>query len=813
MTPESIRQAYDLIENGEIDAFSFDIFDTFLLRRATGPDGVVERAFDHAPIPRRHRHAVEAFIQHRMLAEYKGRLRKMEAGLPPELTIDEIYAQFPTHVYGLPASARAELAAAEFQAEIDLCLLNRDVFDLYTAARAKGLRTGFLSDTYWSGERLTRLLRHNAPGLEMDFLHASCEHGWSKAQGLFRPYLEQQGLNPARAAHFGDNIIADVHVPQQLGITSLHYPQAPAAMAQVFQRESVQIRLMQAERDGIGRRCDDGLTVLRRLALARLGAKPEADRLAAAGVVAPVLTAFHRLIGSRKAELEAEGRRVKLLFLGRDGYLPLKLWTALGGGGADYVEINRRVALVASADTVEPLQKFFRGLPRVNAESVADLLKADLPAISDFFAGFPDGISDGNTLAAALPDLILPDEVRALSAALRDKLLTYLRANVDGFDDCTDLILVDLGYSGTIQRAMRGLLDCAGIAKGLHGLYVIAVDDNFIDFAGHDSVRSLIDDTVMPPMSKRALLRNVSLFERFCAAPWGSVKSYEGGEVVREAELRSADQVDFADRMQGEILAFAELYRTVLRDWTLDPFADGERAQLWGAALLTRFLLLPTAAEQEVFGSVQIDVNLGSKVVANVIDTPYVERLMGSMPFPKVCSVPMPPMWLAGSIASVSPFAGYAYALAGFGLIPEDMLNDSPLGQVEVVIIKDDITDVLVPVGLNHTGFGDIRLRIPVLRKHTGSHIAVPLARIGASGVVRSFTLQEGEHSAGALNNRQVRSLPLAGIDGLGADLHGGYFRTTSDDAHLLLSAPASTHPLSILTLTVTPLEREARSC
>lgn len=803
MTPDSTEQARILIRGGRLDAFSFDIFDTFLLRRCTAPDGVIEQAFHHAPLALRYRSSVEAYIQHRMLAEYKARSRKVDAGQPPEVTIDEIYALFPTHIYGLPGKARAALAAAEFQAELDLCLLNRDIFGLYHEARSQGLKVGFLSDTYWSSIQLRRLIANVAPGLPVDFLYASCEHGWGKAHGLFRPYLQTLGQEATRVGHMGDNMLADVMVPEKMGVKTVYYPQAPQAMVSVFQREATTIRLMQAERDGIGRRVDDGLQVMRRLALAKLGDDAGADDRAAMGVVGPVLAAFTRLIGARLAELEAEGRQVKLLFLGRDGYLPQKFWSQLGGGPSYYVEINRRVALVASAHTVEPLQAFFRGMPRVNAGSVADFLKVEIPAITAFFEGFIDGVTSGNTLAEALPDLISPQEVRQLSASLRDKLLAYLRAQVDGFDSCTDLILVDLGYSGTIQRAMRGLLDCASLQKGLHGVYVVSVDDNFIDFTGNDSVCSLIDDMVMPPMTKRALLRNISLFERFCAAPWGSVRSYDGGEVEREDELRSPKQMEFSDRMQVGCLSFGALYASIRRDWGIDPFAQVQNAQLWGAALLTRFLLLPTAEERRCMGGVQIDVNLGSKVIAPVMDAPYVERLMDTMPFPKVCNVPMPPMWLAGSIAEVSPFAGYAYAMAGFSLIPEDVLSDAPAGQITVVIITQEMDEITVPVGLTRTGFGDTRLRIPILKKHYTARIAVPLARIGQSGVVRSLTIQEGDSSVNALNDRQVRPLSLSGIDGMGAKLHGAYFRAVENDAHLLLTAPVSSHPLSILTLTL----------
>ena len=98
-------------------------------------------------------------------------------------------------------------------------------------------------------------------------------------------------------------------------------------------------------------------------------------------------------------------------------------------------------------------------------------------------------------------------------------------------------------------------------------------------------------------------------------------------------------------------------------------------------------------------------------MIAGAIDAAYVGRMMDTMPFPRICNLPMPPMWLAGSIAAVSPFAGYAYALAGFGLVPEDVLSDSSFGQVTVVILTDTQGEVPVPVGLSNTGFGDTHRR------------------------------------------------------------------------------------------------------
>jgi len=806
MTPDALARARALIDRGGLDAFSFDLFDTFLLRRCTASDGVFELAYALAPIPAGRHLQTESFVQHRQIAEQKARQLKFAQTGRAEVTIDDIYAQFPTTLFGLGPAGRADLAAAEFRAEQQLCLLNRDVFELYGRARAAGLRTGFLSDTYWSRAQLRSLVLGLAPYLETDFLYASCDGGMGKAHGLFGLFLAEGGFVSERVCHIGDNPVADGTAPRALGIATVAYPQAPPKFQAIAERERSLLQMIQSQRGGVSLRLDGGLAVLRRLAAARLPATAPLHQLIGTIVLGPILVGFQRFVAASVAEIASPGRTVKVMFLARDGFLPFELWQRANGGEASYVELNRRVALVGGTDRVEPLQDLFRCMRAVSATAVDGFLKAGIGEVEQFFREQPDAWTTGASFAQALPGLIGPETMQELSRATRDQLLTYLRATVAGFDDATDLVIVDLGYSGTIQRAFRALLDRAGLAQRLHGVYLSTVDDNFAVLPEGDSAVGFIDDTVLTPLAKRVLLRNIALLEQFCCAPVGSVLSYDGAAVVREDEVRAPAEIALCAEVQQACLDFARLEAENRGGFDIDPFQDLELNRVWAAAILGRFVLLPRQDEQELFGVLKQDVNLGSRTLVDMIDLPRMESLLDALPLPIAGITSEPPMWLAGSMAAAAPLAGFAYTLGGFGLVADDLLADAGIGHVDVVVIKDGAGET-IPVACMMTAFGEVRLRIPVLRRHTGSVIAIPLDKFMNSGAIRALTLQQGNTSLTTMLSRVIDALPISHVRALRAHHEGGRFRRTGADGHLLLDVPASEQPLSLLTLLVAPLQ------
>lgn len=308
-----------------VAACSFDVFDTFLLRACTTPDGVFERAYQRMSLSRSFPNVSESFVQHRIHAETRARRAAKEARGSSEVGIAEIYSLFPFRLFGLDRRALKDFVDAEFNAELELCRVNPEMLQQYLDMKRAGYRTGFISDTYWSAEQLGRLLRACSPDLGWDFLYASCENGTSKSDALFARYLSEQGFDPTTALHIGDNEAADIKGAQRHGIRARYYPQASLALAAQLQRESSVFTLLCPEHSP---RLDQGSRTLRRMVAAQAPEKSPAFHLGVT-TVGPVMAAFDAFIEHHVARLRQDkAKKVAVAFLGRDGYLPHRIWQA-----------------------------------------------------------------------------------------------------------------------------------------------------------------------------------------------------------------------------------------------------------------------------------------------------------------------------------------------------------------------------------------------------------------------------------------------------------------------------------------------------
>ena len=125
----------------------------------------------------------------------------------------------------------------------------------------------------------------------------------------------------------------------------------------------------------------------------------------------------------------------------------------------------------------------------------------------------------GADFAKAFDREFKASDVAAVAERTRRELLIYLRNAVPELNSCTDMVLVDLGYAATVQKALRKIFDLAGIQCRLHGLYLLTLDDTLRDIAPNDSAEGFISDLIITPHVKRALLRNVVVLEQLCCAP------------------------------------------------------------------------------------------------------------------------------------------------------------------------------------------------------------------------------------------------------------------------------------------------------
>lgn len=804
MHVQSLTTARTLLARGKLEVFSFDVFDTVLLRRCTSPEAVFERAFQLAPIPAGRQAAVESFVQNRKLAETKARKAAVASGESPEIHIADIYRHFPTTVFGLKRDAWTDLVEAEFQAECELCFANPDIVALITETRAKGIRTGFLSDTYWNSERLAHLLRICAPGLEWDFLYASCDHRSGKSEQLFAKLLADRHVDAKRVAHMGDNPRSDVRSAQRHGIQAVAYPQASAQLAAIFEREGGLFPLVCGQ-NTVSRRLDRGLRTLRR----RVAAWAPEDTPAftyGTQILGPVMAAFDHFVANRLEDLKRGGGTAAMLFLARDGLLPFQVWQANHDDDAGYCEINRRIALIAGSGDTQPLVELFRQVPLVNRMVTKSVFKTEPIRMAHFMEKLEGQSIPGKDFADLLPSLLTDSDIAEIAGELRAGIMAHLRAIVSDFDHCTDLILVDLGYGGSVQKGLRAILDQETLPHRLHGLYLITEDSSLHELDERDTAEGLLADWVMPPHVKRALLNNISIVEQICSAPEGSVSQYaRDGSVRRENDPRPQAQLGLCADIRRGAAHYIQAVKPLMDSGYPDPLATEEDCASWAGTILARALLLPTDAELALLGTLKHDVNLGSQALAPMVSVSSAHSFVAAQSLSMAFSLQGPPMWPAASMAALSPLHGYLYALNGVGSLFPDVVGELPCGEAEVTLLNDRQTYPLKATCLRD-GFGHFRLRIPVLKNSNVAAIAIPAEPLPAEGQVRSLALQQGDDVLDATSAKDIVELPFDKIAGLNMPFADGAYRAEPQGT-LLLRIPPLEKKIGLITLTIEPPE------
>jgi FMN phosphatase YigB (HAD superfamily) len=792
----------DVRTRADTNAVSFDIFDTFLVRACTNPEGVFERAFQLSPAFALFPDASVAYVEHRRQAEARARRQALQQRGSPEVGIAEIYRFFPFRLFRLSRAELPQLAAAEFAAELDLCRANPDVLSKYREVRATGVRTGFISDTYWSVAQLGELLLRACPGLAWDFLYASGESGTNKSDGLFPLYLAGQRIASHRAVHLGDNVMADIEGARRHGIAALHLPQASADLTSVFNREAQVAKLLcRAGASSL----DGGARTLRRLLASRMPAQSGASDLGAT-VLGPVMHAFDAFVADRLAAIDGGRGTTCVAFLGRDGFLSHRIWRATRTAPAAYLEINRRVGMMASADTLAPLIDLIDKLPAIDAGTFAAIAKCLPPDVASFFARCPDGIVAGSKLAAALPELLDHREIAALAAELRSELMRYLRALLPDLDTCTDLVLVDLGYSGSIQKSLRRIFDIEGVTARIHGLYLLTLDDGFVECGDDDSFEGLISDIVVTPHVKRMLLRNVALLEQLCCATTGSVLGYRDGVVLHEVHLQAEEQLALARDAQDGAVAYVAVAAAFSAILGVTPHADLARAAGTAAATLGRLLLLPTDGELQLLGSLRHDVNLGTTNLAPLLDDSRLAAFQVTQSLPDACIARDPPMWLAGSFAAISPAQGFLYLLFGCNALPGDIFGDVRCGDIDIALVNAAGIASTVRAGCYRTGFGEMRIRIPLSRGMAIRSVTVPVARLAREAIVGGPFLQSGDSVKRALRDSNIMLVESPRLRHSGMTWSGRHYSADADDGALVIDLPASTAAVTVLSIGLTPL-------
>lgn len=590
----------------DIAVLSLDCFDTLLWRDSHAPSDVFQ------VIPGVSR-------QQRRWAEQTARSIASIRDGRTEVTIAEIYAAL------LPNADEATRNAAiseEIEAEKRACAAFRPTVDLMRAARRRRIPVVIVSDTYLDRHQLGALIRA-AAGDEVhgliDHIFCSSEWGVAKSQGLFRHVLATLKVAADKILHVGDNPGADVTPAQMLGINALHLRQFSGSTEQRLRLEAAMGALCHPR----GGKRDLAYQPHRApLSIAEASLQEPAEAFGFA-VIGPVLNAFQLWLAQEaEAVRAASSGRTHILFLMRDGYLSHSIHRAVSTGIDDShaVDISR---FTATASSFVDRESVLRHIAAEGGETPDDMLRTLLFPRHERAAILQKLPRQGRR-SAFIRAVQSPHNLKAIFRRSHDmaaRLVAHVVATVAP-DPGDTLMLVDLGYNGTVQNQIEPLLRQA-LGCNVVGRYLILREQTI---TGHDK-RGLFDARHYDAPMLEAMCGNVAVLEQLCTMPTGSVIDYtpEGTAIRAEASIKGR-QSDVRDAVQRGCIRYAEQQAAALiRRADLDR---DESLRRGAAATLTRLMFLPLPDELALLAQFDHDVNLGLEAMVPLFDPDVAARGM-----------------------------------------------------------------------------------------------------------------------------------------------------------------------------------------
>jgi FMN phosphatase YigB (HAD superfamily) len=576
---------------------SLDCFDTLLWRKVARPTDVF---FSLQNTPLCIAHHISA--DRRIRAEQQARKKNTLLLGTHEVTLNDIYRELVLE----PNEALLQaLADNEIACESAHGYIFEPIAQLIDAAHKKGLRVIVVSDTYFHQKQLRHLLS-NLMGdavRSIDQVYCSCDAGKSKTTGIWSHVLQMEKRNAKEVLHLGDNENADRIGPGQFGIPSRWLKNHNDSLGRVLNdRAHVALQLMPELRHthalpsqfhGLLAAQDNQFTT----AAQQIGFR----------TLGPILYAFGSYIQGQLDALRRLDKPVKVAFLLRDGHMPAQACQLLmPEAHLSLINVSRFAANAASfrtkADVVSLLCATLAG---DNLQATAKQLL--LPA--DKAKQLLHTAQSSNQPEMEFVRLVLRDDtlkvIFAQSKAYRSRLMTHIQ-NRTGVEPGDRLVLVDLGYSGTVQNRLQAVLqDEQDIA--LHGVYLIALNRDVK--AQHRS--GLIDESWADPRLLHALIAYIGIFEMLNTNADPTIEDYTpSGEPVWSTVSAPNAQHQVTSEIQEAALRFVQSMRDTAPAFKPKPnlLELGQQA----AADLGRFIYFAQREEMACMEDFNFEINLGT---------------------------------------------------------------------------------------------------------------------------------------------------------------------------------------------------------
>lgn len=585
--------------------YSFDVFDTCLLRNCGFPSAVfqlISHALKDILPPEKITWSEEEFVIQRVRAERLARTR----ATTEEVILNDIWIHLCKAI-GLDYSAN--WPEIELECERKVLCQNPEILRKINSIRLEGKPVLFISDMYLPYDFVKNELIRHGFFQKQDRLYLSSEIGLTKHSGnLYKYVLEKESLSPKQLHHCGDNQDSDFQVPLNFGINSFHYKDA-----RFTKSENHLILLAQSNFMSM-------MPIINAMRHYRLSNISSDLSHLVGEFLGPILALFAQWVLQ-----SAEKNGVKhLYFFSRDCQAVSKIAAVLSekdfGIECRYLLVSRQALFLPSLTdcNLESMPWMFRNFETPTLESL--LAKLELN-IDKWIARFESlhrgagssyivsGEEDEKLFWSILGESDVNAEVLRIIETRKSAALSYFRKQE--ILDHDRIGTVDLGWHGTCQAAFKKILDSTSKSISINGYYLGWLTRACLPRSQTGPISALfkqkpIDDPF--DSFNYPVFRHITKIEHILGlADHPSVHHYEEGQPIFQHSSNGAlnDKARNIKLLHAELEKFANIYNSLRGKNRLND----DFIRLYSGALLSEFWSNPNVKSLTFFRGIYASID------------------------------------------------------------------------------------------------------------------------------------------------------------------------------------------------------------
>lgn len=438
------------------------------------------------------------------------------------------------------------LVAMEYAIDQDYSFVSPEISAIIAMIKQKNLKLILTTNSFYNHAQITQFLASYQLDNLFDALYISSEQKCSKQNGLFDKIIHDYDCKAQQILHIGDNLKTDIEPAEKLGIQTYHVTEP-----NFYNSNKV-----------------SDINIRKQLGLWAAFMPENTNPYIQFGAkfLGPQLLGFSQFIHEQQQKYQSE----HIIFVEREGIFFQKIYQNL------YPENTNHSLLAVSRLSLGCLVYPF--LPKAEQKELMDKI-------------------------AHANGQIFPEQSAEIA---KQKIMQLLSPYIN----YKNILMVDLGYKGTIQKYLEIAFKAIGCGSNIQGAYIIQAfpKDSPIKGDGY------LDNYRKPYNLLKNMKGGICIYEQMMMPNLGSVVGYQNGDTLRDSIKAQDWQQEQQALIQKGAYEFCKHFAQIFSALNLqtDDFKD-----YLANGLLQLFK--ERNPNNKIFKNWQHEISFGAKYLINVV--------------------------------------------------------------------------------------------------------------------------------------------------------------------------------------------------